>query len=173
MLFIAQQLKRVHFINKKNEESSVIAESLTCLHIAVQNGHREFVQFAMRTSQLRKLINMQDMDGKTALHYAVQQCDPRLLSCLLSHKDIDTTILDNCGTSAALQLSRIIDLDDETLEWKEMWMLMFRADPKDEGISMYNVYKGFKQRETIESRRRGGRRLKNTQATRPYWQSSL
>nr|CDM86173.1 unnamed protein product [Triticum aestivum] len=110
-------------------DGTAIGKSLTCLHIAVQNGHLEFVEFILRRPQLRKLINMQDMDGKNALHYAIQQCDPKLVAALLAHDDIiDTTILDNHGNSAASQLSSITD-EDKPLDWVA------------------------KQRETIESRK--------------------
>ncbi|KAM3354222.1 hypothetical protein ACQJBY_025089 [Aegilops geniculata] len=134
-------------------DGTAIEKSLTCLHIAVQNGHLEFVKFILKTPQLRKLINMQDMDGKTALHYAIQQCDPKLVAALLAYDDIiDTTILDNHGNSAASQLSSITD-DDKPLDWKEVQLLMQKADPNDDDISLYNLSKGAKQRETIESRK--------------------
>uniref|UniRef100_A0A453GI09 PGG domain-containing protein n=1 Tax=Aegilops tauschii subsp. strangulata TaxID=200361 RepID=A0A453GI09_AEGTS len=167
-------------------DGTAIEKSLTCLHIAVQNGHLEFVEFILKRPQLRKLINMQDMDGKTALHYAIQQCDPKLVAALLAYDDIiDTTILDNHGNSAASQLSSITD-DDKPLDWvricykhiepynisiivdlinfvfslfliesmqKEVQLLMQKADPNDDDISLYNLSKGAKQRETIESRK--------------------
>ncbi|VAH84548.1 unnamed protein product [Triticum turgidum subsp. durum] len=166
-------------------DGTAIGKSLTCLHIAVQNGHLEFVEFILRRPQLRKLINMQDMDGKTALHYAIQQCDPKLVAALLAHDDIiDTTILDNHGNSAASQLSSITD-EDKPLDWvhicykhiesyniiivdlinflcslfliesmqKEVHVLMRGADPNDDDISLYNLSKVAKQRETIESRK--------------------
>lgn len=133
-------------------ESSLSGDTLTCLHIAVSNGHLEFVKFILQTRQLRKLINMQDKDGRTALHYAVQQCDPRLVAALLSHESIDPTILDNRGKSAASQLSSI-RIDDKTLDWKEVHVLMLKAVPKDDDISWYNLRKGAKKQETIESRR--------------------
>ena len=59
---------------------------------------------------------MQDKVGRTALHYAVEQCDPRLVAALLSHGSIDPTILDNRGNSAASQLSSIT-IVDKTLDW--------------------------------------------------------
>ncbi|KAM3335393.1 hypothetical protein ACQJBY_029692 [Aegilops geniculata] len=134
-------------------DGTAIGKSLTCLHIAVQNGHLEFVEFILKRQQLQKLINMQDMDGKTALHYAIQQCDPKLVAALLAHDDIiDTTILDNHGNSAASQLSSITD-DGKPLDWKEVQLLMQRADPNDDDISLYNLRKGAKQRETTESRK--------------------
>ncbi|XP_037470745.1 ankyrin-1-like, partial [Triticum dicoccoides] len=61
----------------------------TCLHTAIDQDHVEFVEFILRTPQLRKLINMRDVYGKTALHYAVQSCNPKMVAALLSHEDID------------------------------------------------------------------------------------
>ncbi|EMS65061.1 hypothetical protein TRIUR3_24499 [Triticum urartu] len=104
------------------------------------------------TRQLRKLINMQDKVGRTALHYAIELCDPRLVAALLSHESIDLTILDNCGNSAASQLSSIT-IQDKTLDWKEVHVLMSKADPNDDDISLYNLRKGAKKQENIKSRR--------------------
>ncbi|XP_020163572.1 uncharacterized protein [Aegilops tauschii subsp. strangulata] len=133
-------------------ESSLSGDTLTCLQIAVKNGHLEFVKFILQTRQLRKLINMQDKVGRTALHYAVEQCDPRLVAALLSHGSIDPTILDNRGNSAASQLSSIT-IVDKTLDWKEVHVLMSKADPNDDDISLYNLRKGAKKQENIKSRR--------------------
>lgn len=95
---------------------------------------------------------MQDKVGRTALHYAVEQCDPRLVAALLSHESIDPTILDNRGNSAASQLSSIT-IDDKTLDWKEVHVLMSKADPSDDDISLYNLRKGATKQESIKSRR--------------------
>jgi ankyrin repeat protein len=53
---------------------------------------------------LRKLVNVQDNKGKTALHYAVKKCIPTVVAALLSHEDVDATVLDNDGLSAAWEL---------------------------------------------------------------------
>lgn len=156
MLQREMEIKRPgnHPFSKKNKigERSLSGDTLTCLHIAVKNGHLEFVKFILQTRQLRKLINMQDKVGRTALHYAVEQCDPRLVAALLSHESIDPTILDNRGNSAASQLSSIT-IDDKTLDWKEVHVLMSKADPSDDDISLYNLRKGATKQESIKSRR--------------------
>ena len=65
---------------------------------------------------LRKLINMQDKEGKTALHLAVQKCNPKMVFSLLSHEDIDASILDNKGTSAGWELRDAMQ-NAKTLNW--------------------------------------------------------
>lgn len=91
----------------------------TCLHEAVCRGHTEFVEFILREPQLRKLVNMRDGDGKTALHYAVQKCNPKIVAALLFHKDIDFTMLDNTGNEAAWELRNATDYA-KTLNWVRM-----------------------------------------------------
>uniref|UniRef100_A0ACD5WNP1 Uncharacterized protein n=1 Tax=Avena sativa TaxID=4498 RepID=A0ACD5WNP1_AVESA len=91
-------------------------ESQTCLHIAVLNNRIKFVEFILGTPHLRKLVNMQDSLGKTALHYAVQKCYPEIVSALLSHQDIDTSILDNKAKSAARELC-ITPYSAKTINW--------------------------------------------------------
>lgn len=78
----------------------------TCLHLAVHANQAEFVEFILRTPQLRKLINMRYRDGKTALHFAVQNCNPKIVAALLFHKDIDLTMFDSAGLQIVGELSR-------------------------------------------------------------------
>uniref|UniRef100_A0A0D9XQW3 PGG domain-containing protein n=1 Tax=Leersia perrieri TaxID=77586 RepID=A0A0D9XQW3_9ORYZ len=59
------------------------ADGWTCLHQAIDLGHTEFVEFILGVPQLGKLINMQDEKGKTALHHAVQKCNPGIVAALL------------------------------------------------------------------------------------------
>lgn len=127
-------------------------EVSTCLHTAVYNGHTEFVQFILKTPQFQQLVNMRDSKGKTALHYAIEKCNPRIVADLLSCKGIDTTILDSDCKSAASQLLGIANLE-KSLDWKEVQVLMLKADPKDGEISSYNLHEGVKQHETIDSRK--------------------
>jgi hypothetical protein len=88
----------------------------TCLHEAVEAGQTKFAEFILGTPQLRKLINMRDGKGKTALHYAVQKCNPRIVAALLSHMDTDTTLLDKGGLPAVWELRNTTDRA-KTLNW--------------------------------------------------------
>ncbi|VAH86510.1 unnamed protein product [Triticum turgidum subsp. durum] len=125
-------------------------QELTCLHSAVQNGHTKFIEFILQTPQLQRLVNMQDSSGRTALHYAVERCNPRTVAALLSCKGIDTTIFDTHGESAASLLSGITS-HEKNLDWKEVQVLMLKADPKDDDIPSDNLHKEVEQQETIES----------------------
>ncbi|KAI5001406.1 hypothetical protein ZWY2020_026056 [Hordeum vulgare] len=122
----------------------------TSLHTAVWFGQVEFTKFILRTPILRKLVNMQDVLGKTALHYAVHRCNPKMVAALLSHQDIDTTVLDNNGVPPAWELLGFMD-NAKALNWNEMIMLMLRADPRD-ATSLYNLHTRIKQNVTEESR---------------------
>ncbi|KAI5001414.1 hypothetical protein ZWY2020_026064 [Hordeum vulgare] len=114
------------------------SDCATWLHSAVSNDHAEFVEFILRIPQLSKLVNMQDSGGKTALHYAVKNCNPRIVTSLLSHKGIDGTMLDNNAVSAGQELE-----DDvwkaKTLNWNEVIMLMSKACPQD-APPLHNIH---------------------------------
>jgi ankyrin repeat protein len=92
------------------------ANGETLLHVAVSYDHAEFVEFVMETPLFRKLVNVQDNKGQTALHYAVTKCNPRTVVALLSHEDIDVTVLDKMGDSAAWKLSSDMQ-NAKTLNW--------------------------------------------------------
>lgn len=63
----------------------------TCLHDAVSNEQPEFVEFVLGSPQLRKVVNMRNLNGDTALHLAVAKCNPKMVAALLLHQDIDVT----------------------------------------------------------------------------------
>ncbi|XP_037417112.1 serine/threonine-protein phosphatase 6 regulatory ankyrin repeat subunit C-like [Triticum dicoccoides] len=89
----------------------------TCLHVAVEGGHTEFVQFLLKEAQLQKLVNMRDGNGKTALHHAVNRCNPKIVAALLSRKETNFTIYDNHGESVIWQLRNATD-HAKTLNWE-------------------------------------------------------
>ncbi|KQK11767.1 hypothetical protein BRADI_2g62200v3 [Brachypodium distachyon] len=111
----------------------------TCLHTAVWYGHTDFVKFILSTPQLRKVVNMQAKDGRTALHLAVQKCDPKIVAALLSHQDIHTTVLDNTGKVPAWVLRSDIMDRAKTLNWNKVTGLMLKADPRGAG-SINNLF---------------------------------
>jgi hypothetical protein len=98
------------------------AEGRTCLHTAAFRENADFVEFILRTPELAKVINMQDEIGKTALHVAVQKCNPRIVSALLSHENIDVTVQDKDGNSAVWELWNTTD-HAKTLNWVRTYML--------------------------------------------------
>jgi len=127
------------------------ADGQTLLHLAVRFDYSELVEFSLTTPLLRKLVNMQDNRGKTALHYAVQQCNPRMVVALLSHEDVDATVLDNRGDSAAWGLSGVKE-NAKTLNWNEVVMLMSKACLQ-EAASLRNIHVVAKRLATGESRK--------------------
>ncbi|VAI26002.1 unnamed protein product [Triticum turgidum subsp. durum] len=134
----------------------------TLLHRAVWDNQIKFVKFVLTTPLLRKLINMQDKTGKTALHYAVRKCDPELVSILLSHEDIDATVLDNIGVSAAWELKYVME-NAKTLNWNEVLMLMLKADAQN-ATSLYNLHGKAKQ-QAIDAGRKDAKSLTKTYTT--------
>ncbi|KAJ1274500.1 hypothetical protein BS78_05G066600 [Paspalum vaginatum] len=67
----------------------------TCLHEAVSNGHTGFVEFLLRSKQLSPLVNMQDHEGRTALHIAAEKRNSKIIPALLLHQGIDITLPNN------------------------------------------------------------------------------
>ncbi|KAF7040811.1 hypothetical protein CFC21_050686 [Triticum aestivum] len=125
----------------------------TCLHTAIWNDQPEFVEFVLRTPTLRRLVNVQDNNGLTALHYAVRKCNPRIVAALLSHVDIDATLLDKDGDSAIWELSGTNVMQTaKTLNWNEVTMLMAKANPRDAPI-LRNLQISAKRRMILASRK--------------------
>ncbi|VAH86507.1 unnamed protein product [Triticum turgidum subsp. durum] len=129
----------------------LLPDGSTLLHIAVLNDQPEFVEFVLRTPILRKLVNVQDNKGKTALHHAVRNCSPRVVAALLSHVDIDAILLDKDGDSAAWELSNA-RRNAKTLNWNEVTMLMAKASPWNAPV-LRNLQILAKQQTTEASRK--------------------
>lgn len=112
------------------------AAGWTCLHEAVCNGRLEFVEFVLESPQLRKLVNMRDASGRTALHHAVQRCDPKIVAALLFHKEIDFNMLGNNSRTAIWELHHAID-HAKTLNWVCMYIpvFLFAGTLKNENTS--------------------------------------
>ncbi|XP_004978964.1 ankyrin-3 isoform X2 [Setaria italica] len=123
----------------------------TCLHVAVWNEQTEFVEFVLGSPQLRGLVNKQHSNGNTALHMAVQKCNPKMVASLLLHQDTDVTVLSNNGAAATWTLYGATD-HAKTLNWNEVSMLMLKADPQ-EAASIYNLHKEAKDKVTNLSRK--------------------
>ncbi|CAN6374789.1 unnamed protein product [Urochloa humidicola] len=124
----------------------------TCLHISVWNDQTEFVEFILLSPQLRKLINMRNPLGNTALHIAVSKCNPKMVAALLLHQDTDVAVLNSKnGNPANWTLYGATD-HAKTLNWNEVSMLMLKADPQDAG-SIQNLHKVVKDKVTNLSRK--------------------
>ncbi|GJN33773.1 hypothetical protein PR202_gb22396 [Eleusine coracana subsp. coracana] len=129
---------------------SSAANGWTCLHEAVCQGQVEFVQFILRSPQLRNLINMRDAHGKTALHHAVKSCNPNVVAALLVIKDIDLTVLGGNSRAATWELHEALQYA-KTIKWNEVYMIMLKADP-DDTTSLYNLHLRANERVTNEAK---------------------
>ncbi|KAF8711341.1 hypothetical protein HU200_029369 [Digitaria exilis] len=130
---------------------STRTDGWTCLHTAVSHGQMEFVKFILGSHELRKLINIRDENGETALHLAVGKCNPKMVAALLSHPDIDITVLSKSGQTATWVLFTAAD-DAKTLNWNEVYMLLRKADPKIV-TSPYILHGAVKNKVTDKSRK--------------------
>lgn len=88
----------------------------TCLSAAVHADRLEFVEFVLGTPELQKLVSMRDNQGRTALHYAVMKCNPKIVAALLSHGGADVTMLDNSSSPPSWKLWGLGD-HTKTLNW--------------------------------------------------------
>ena len=98
----------------------------TCLHEAVSNVHMDFVEFVVYSPQLRKLINMQASNGDTALHLAVEKCNPKMVTTLLLHQDIDVTVINNKADPATWKLYAA-GTYAKTIRWVRTFLSMLLA----------------------------------------------
>nr|BAD28987.1 ankyrin-like protein [Oryza sativa Japonica Group]BAD29152.1 ankyrin-like protein [Oryza sativa Japonica Group] len=58
----------------------------TFLHVAVERGRRNIVEYAHRTRSLARIFNMQDNDGNTAMHIAVRNGNKYIFCILLRNR---------------------------------------------------------------------------------------
>ena len=102
----------------------------TCLHEAVYHNQMEFVEFVLeKNSTLRKLVNMQlkvevrneTRYAGTALHLAVEKCNPKMVSALLRHPDIDITVIDEENCAAIWKLLSSDNLA-KTINWVRIFL---------------------------------------------------
>nr|XP_025875898.1 ankyrin-2 isoform X3 [Oryza sativa Japonica Group] len=69
----------------------------TFLHVAVERGRRNIVEYAHRTRSLARIFNMQDNDGNTAMHIAVRNGNKYIFCILLRNRKVNLNILNNQG----------------------------------------------------------------------------
>ncbi|KAL6600403.1 hypothetical protein ACP70R_045203 [Stipagrostis hirtigluma subsp. patula] len=92
------------------------AKGWTCLHLAVLGGHTDFAEFVLGSPQLRKLVNMLDEKGQTALHIAAKNNMPNLVAALLHHQDINVAVVDKKGLQPTWNLPHA-SYHDHPLNW--------------------------------------------------------
>ncbi|OEL14239.1 hypothetical protein BAE44_0024742 [Dichanthelium oligosanthes] len=143
----------------------------TCLHEAVSQNRMKFVKFILqKNSKLCKLVNIQDDDGNTALHVAVEKCNPEMVSVLLGHPHIDINATNKNGEAAVWKLYQVDD-EVKTINWvrthalneltyytssfkydNKISDLILDADRRAE-IDIYNLHEKLKNTEIYASRK--------------------
>uniref|UniRef100_A0A0E0M024 PGG domain-containing protein n=1 Tax=Oryza punctata TaxID=4537 RepID=A0A0E0M024_ORYPU len=85
------------------------AHGRTFLHVAVENGRHAIIMFVRRRRRLAaKIMNMQDNDGNTALHLAIQGGDLHAVLCLLMNPVIEVDSLNKEGLTPLDISTRLI-----------------------------------------------------------------
>jgi ankyrin repeat protein len=127
LLFTAASRGHVEFARKLVESCPdapyVDVHARTCLHEAVLKNRMKFVEFILKESKLSKLINMQDNDGNTALHLAVQECNTKMVGALLRHPHIDISVVNN-GNCAPIWKLNELDNYVKTINWVHIHALL-------------------------------------------------
>ncbi|KAL6870786.1 hypothetical protein ACP4OV_014634 [Aristida adscensionis] len=106
--------------------------------------------------RLRGIINMRDQDGNTALHFAVLNCNLKMVSALLRHRDnssfkMDLTALNNGACAAVWRLYECRE-SVKTLNWNRISDLMFDADPRAKN-DIRNLHEVIKKQVTDDTRK--------------------
>lgn len=86
-------------------------------HVFLEKGRTEFVEFIIeKNSKLRKLVNMIDNAGDSALPLAVEKSNPGMVSALLDQPDIDITVINKDACTAIWKLYKFEDYA-KTINW--------------------------------------------------------
>ncbi|XP_047083595.1 protein ACCELERATED CELL DEATH 6-like [Lolium rigidum] len=92
---------------KKSTSSAGLQDTMgrTFLHIAAENNKVRIVSFVCRNQSLSWILNIQDYDGNTALHLAIQAGSLLMFCALLGNRQIHLNISNKKGQTA-LDISR-------------------------------------------------------------------
>ncbi|KAF7067225.1 hypothetical protein CFC21_073140 [Triticum aestivum] len=81
------------------------AKGRTFLHVAVENERLQIVLYACQTPGLAWILNMQDNEGNTALHLAIQSRSFTMFCALFGNLEVNLNLTNNHGETP-LDLSR-------------------------------------------------------------------
>lgn len=89
----------VCYFIRKHPEIACLRDSKgrSFLHIAVEWNRWNIVAYACRSPWLARILNMQDNDGNTAMHIAVQHGKKYIFCVLLRNRTVNINILNNKG----------------------------------------------------------------------------
>lgn len=97
----------IQFFHDKRPDSVGLcdAKGRTFLHVAVEKRELGIVSYVCQTSSLAWILNMQDNDGNTALHLAIQARSFRMFCALFGNLKVNLNRTNNHGETP-LDLSR-------------------------------------------------------------------
>uniref|UniRef100_R7W4S1 Uncharacterized protein n=1 Tax=Aegilops tauschii TaxID=37682 RepID=R7W4S1_AEGTA len=81
------------------------AQGRTFLHVAIEKKRLNIVSFACQTPSLNWILNMQDSDGNSALHFAVKYAMFHNLCSLCGNMEVDLSLANN-NKQTPIDLSR-------------------------------------------------------------------
>ncbi|CAA7047020.1 unnamed protein product [Microthlaspi erraticum] len=67
------------------------------LHIAAESGNARAVSYLLRKTEIKRLINEQDVQGNTPLHLASMTTNPKVVSLFIQDNRVDLKVLNNKG----------------------------------------------------------------------------
>lgn len=73
------------------------AKGRTFLHVAVEKRQVETVRYACQNQSLKQILNMQDSDGNTALHLAVQSGNIVIFCALFGNRQVELSLTNGKG----------------------------------------------------------------------------
>jgi ankyrin repeat protein len=83
------------------------AHGRTFLHVSIENTRMPIVFYVCKTPHLAWILNMQDNDGNTALHLAVQAKSLRMFGCLYGSKEVHLSLA-NSKQQTPVDISRAL-----------------------------------------------------------------
>jgi ankyrin repeat protein len=118
----------IMFLNK-SPSSAGLQDSMgrTFLHVAAENKKVRTVSFVCRNQSLSWILNMQDYDGNTALHQAVQAGSLLMFCAFLGNRQIHLNLSNKKGQTA-LDISRYkipLGLFDDQVMYSILFIITF------------------------------------------------
>ncbi|XP_047052010.1 ankyrin repeat-containing protein At2g01680-like [Lolium rigidum] len=89
----------IRFLLQKHPDNAGLrdAKGKTFLHVAVEKARPEIVSFACGNQSLAWILNIQDNDGNTALHLAIQSVSLKMFCALFGNRDVNLNLTNNQG----------------------------------------------------------------------------
>ncbi|ANM66192.1 Ankyrin repeat family protein [Arabidopsis thaliana] len=96
------------------------------LHVAAKSGNARAVGYLLRKSDVKRLINEQDIEGNTPLHLASSNSHPKVVSLFIHDRRVDLKILNYKGFTALDAAEDHMATIPSLQEWL-IWMALVAA----------------------------------------------